>query len=217
MPLIVYQREVSGTATLAVWKASESTAELERRAAPTGADLEAYQSIRLEKRRREWLTVRILLRLIAHKRHLAFLGNGKPVLFPSGYVSISHSGDLAGVVIAPHPVGLDIQGIDERIGRIASKFCNEQEFGFLPQGPLRLEHLTVIWSAKEAVFKYFGERVDFSDDIKVAPFYYRQGELKASYEGVHGRQDFVLTNVPFQGYHMVVAVAEQDAYSIASI
>jgi 4'-phosphopantetheinyl transferase len=217
MPLILYQREVSGTATLAVWRATETTAELERRAALSAADKETYLGVKLEKRRREWLAVRILLRLIAHQRHLAFLGNGKPVLFPSGHVSISHSGDLAGVVIAQHPVGLDIQGIDERISRIATKFCNEQEFRFLPEGTLRLEHLTIIWSAKESVFKYFGERVDFSDDIHVAPFHYRHTELKASYNGIHGRQEFVLTNVPFHGYHMVVAVAEQDAQGIATI
>lgn len=209
MPLIIYQRDIPGAATLAVWKATEPTAALEQRLVMNELEREHYHSIRLEKRKREWLTVRILLQLVARRRELAFLASGKPVLFPHGHISISHSGDLAGIVIAQEPVGLDIQGVDERIGRIRTKFCNDRELGQLSSGPFQLEQLTVIWSAKEAVFKYFGEQVDFADDIFIPPFHHRQLELKAEYRGRHGAVPFHLTNILYSGYHMLIATAEE--------
>jgi phosphopantetheinyl transferase len=204
MPLVIYQREIGELATLVVWNCTESTTELARLAALSASDLEKLAAMPLEKRKREWLATKILFNLISNGRTLWNLPNGKPMLSPNGHISISHSGNLAGLVFSIEPVGLDIQGVDEKISRIRQKFCNPKELEYHSGNAYELEELTVIWGVKEAIFKYFGEEVDFANHISVLPFQHLQEEVKAFYKGVHGERNFTLTNMTYTGYHIVI-------------
>jgi phosphopantetheinyl transferase (holo-ACP synthase) len=65
-------------------------------------------------------------------------------------------------------VGVDIELITPRINRVAEKFLNEGEMHFFNEdyvlfleqwgmkGRMQQEFLTLIWSAKEALFKWYG-------------------------------------------------------------
>lgn len=161
------------------------------------------ESIKLEKRKREWLSIKILVNLFADGNALSFQSNGKPVLTNGLHISISHSGDLAGLIVSDESVGLDIQGVEERIQNIERKFTNERERLYLPNDSTRIEFLTIIWSIKEAVFKFFGEQVDFSEDIYVKPFLPHQASLFALYEGAHGAYEFELSNIQNAGYSII--------------
>lgn len=204
MPLVIYQREIEELATLVVWNCTESTSELAQLASLSVSDEEKLQALALEKRKREWLATKILFNLLGNGRTMHSLPNGKPVLSPSGYISISHSGNLAGMVFSTEPVGLDIQGIDEKIARIKTKFCNPKELEYHTGNQFELEELTVIWSAKEAIFKFFGEQVDFAKHIQLLPFQHQQQRIKAVYNGVHGSRNFTLNNLSYTGYHIVI-------------
>jgi 4'-phosphopantetheinyl transferase len=204
MPLIIYQRQIGEKATLVVWRASETTDQLLQKARLTSDQRAVYDQIHLEKRRREWLCTQILLRLIGGGRTLDFLPNGKPFLSGNYHISISHCGNLAGIVISPQPIGMDIQGVDEKIMRIRTKFCNEAELQMLGSDPSALERYTMIWSAKEAIFKHFGEHVDFADDIHMHPFSAQNDELLADYTGKHGKALFTLSHFTLLGYHIIV-------------
>ena len=206
MPLLIYQSNQNNTGRLLVWKASESLEELEVLYKVRSEQWESYKKIKLEKRRREWLIARILLDIVAPDSELYFAPNGKPMLKDGRWISISHCGELAGLVICEHPVGLDIQGTDEKLEKIAGKFCNPKELQKIKGEKYYLEYLTIIWSVKEAVFKFFGENVQFNEDIIVHPFHYHQEELKADYRGVHGRMTFELQHVQLRGYHIVMTV-----------
>ncbi len=206
MPLLIYQSNSSNTGRLLVWKAYESIPELEAMVKFSSELDKQYRSLHLEKRKREWLVTRILLQLVAPDMQLKFAPSGKPYLEGNLHISISHCGELAGLLIAEHNVGLDIQGVDEKLEKISKKFCNEKELKVVASERQPLELLTVIWSAKEAIFKYFGEQVHFAKDIRVRPFHLVQGIIKAEYSGVHGKQTFVLEHVSLRGYHIVMTL-----------
>jgi 4'-phosphopantetheinyl transferase len=208
MPLVIYQREIQEIASLMVWNASESTPRLLDMAQLSEGDKAKLLTIPLEKRKREWLTSKILLNLLGNGRTIVTLPSGKPILHPTGHISISHCGNLVGMVVSPHPVGLDIQMAEEKIKRIQNKFCHPKELEEHVGNPHELEELTVIWSAKEAIFKYFGENVDFANHIRIEPFNHLQEEIRAQYNGAHGQCHFILTKLMLQGHHIVVCTLE---------
>ena len=203
MPLVIFSRELKDNALLGVWKATEPLDLLEKIADLSPSETAKLRSIRLEKRQREWLSSRILLRLMSRGASLAFLPNGKPILNNAAHISISHSDDLAGVVISSSPIGMDIQEENPKLLKIEQKFTNETERTFLPDGPSRLPYITVIWSAKEAVFKFFGEHVDFARDIHVRPFDPGDSLVYADYNGLHGNCVFELQNQRFGAVNIV--------------
>ncbi|MFM9985307.1 MAG: 4'-phosphopantetheinyl transferase family protein [Flavobacteriales bacterium] len=209
MPLVIFSRELKDNALLGVWKATEPTDLLEKIAGLSPADTEKLRAIRLEKRQREWLTSRILLRLMSRGKNLTFLPSGKPILNNAAHISISHSDDLAGVVLASTSIGMDIQEENPKLLKIEQKFTNENERSFLPDDPSRLSYITLIWSAKEAVFKFFGEHVDFARDIHVRPFDPGDSLVYADYTGLHGNCVFELQNHRF-GEVNIVTTTQPD-------
>jgi phosphopantetheinyl transferase (holo-ACP synthase) len=113
---------------------------------------------------------------------------GKPVLKDGRFISISHDKNLVGIIIHDEEIGLDIQTVEERIHRIANKFCNEDELNQFHSTEERI----AIWSAKEAIFKYFGTDVPFAESITVKSVDWNSEEILANYDGVHGSRIFTL-------------------------
>jgi 4'-phosphopantetheinyl transferase len=112
----------------------------------------------------------------------------KPFLANEEYhFSISHCGDYAAAIVSRSKrVGIDIEIPSLKIERIKHKFLNEKELAEwamsnkqLAMGnrqPVRdinpqivaLQYLTLLWSAKEAVFKWYGDGgVDFSEHTQL--------------------------------------------------
>ncbi len=102
----------------------------------------------------------------------------KPFLPNEHYhFSISHCGNFAAAVASTqNRVGIDIEFVTPRIKIISPKFMNEAEKDFMsewePLPQVHLQLMTLLWSAKEAIFKWFGNgEVDFRQHIqlKTAP------------------------------------------------
>ncbi len=96
----------------------------------------------------------------------------KPFLPDEKYhFSISHCANYAAVIASSNErVGVDIELVSPTVEKISHKFLNEHEreilsdWAHLPR--LYLQLLTVFWSAKEAVYKWYGEGlVDFRRHI----------------------------------------------------
>ena len=113
---------------------------------------------------------------------------GKPVLRDGRFISISHDKNLVGIIIGEEEIGLDIQTVEERIHRIANKFCNDNELNQFQS----TEERTAIWCTKEAIFKYFGTDVPFAESITVTSINWNSEEIIANYSGVHGDRIFIL-------------------------
>lgn len=86
----------------------------------------------------------------------------KPFLENEQYhFSISHGGNFAAAIVSStHRVGVDIELVSPRIVAISHKFLHPAEKAFLNDWAhlpkMHLELNTVLWSAKEAVYKWHG-------------------------------------------------------------
>jgi 4'-phosphopantetheinyl transferase len=85
------------------------------------------------------------------------------------HISITHSFPYAAAILHKKlPVGIDIQKPVEKLGRIAHRFLNEQEFSD-SQGDVK--KICVYWAGKEAIYKLNGKvGLNFKNDIEIAPF-----------------------------------------------
>ncbi len=94
---------------------------------------------------------------------------GKPFLPGlNSHISISHSHNwLVTVLNEKEETGVDIELKKEKIKAIAHKFCNAAELDFAKDDILKL---TLIWAAKESVYKLYGKRsIDFKTQLCVDP------------------------------------------------
>jgi phosphopantetheinyl transferase len=97
----------------------------------------------------------------------------KPFLENEAYhFSISHCGDYAAVIVSEkYRVGVDIELPSPKVERIRHKFLHREELALLQQKDMdSVIPLTLMWSCKEAVFKWWSYgNVDFSDQIRLSP------------------------------------------------
>jgi phosphopantetheinyl transferase len=107
----------------------------------------------------------------------------KPFLPDEQYhFSISHCGDYAAAIVSKDKrVGIDIELNTEKIEKLKHKFLSEKEQTLIAGSSLAIHDLpagrqgsrlpTLFWSAKEAVFKWYGDGgVDFRKDIRLLAF-----------------------------------------------
>ena len=177
---------------LALWSPIETNEELVHQ----WESLTVSQQMPLfkaEHRKREWLATRLLMSKLGVEQH-DFLANGKPIL-PRGGLSISHCKGSVAVVTSEVNIGLDIQEPTEQIFTIRSKFCSATEWSWLETHRETLRALTIVWSAKEAIFKYWGEEVDFAQHIEILPFECDASIIEARYKGGHGERNFRLFGI----------------------
>jgi hypothetical protein len=126
---------------------------------------------------------------------------GKPMLHGQ-ILGISHSHEQVVVAWGDANFGLDIQRTDDKIHRLASKFINDEEAVFAND----IETLTIIWSAKEAVFKFFGHSVDFAKEMFVSPFKITDDSFVLEYRGIqHKIQYFRISFIPIQDAYLTLA------------
>ncbi len=166
----VWQKYTKSESLIGLWEITEDEQALIE-AASTLPDAELRNPVR----RRHWLASRALLRDLLQEMgesmSFAMTKNefGSPMLHGSTCkVSISHSGDYAAIGLSRQSaIGIDVERISPRIERIREKFMNEQELAQL--GKMNdLAHMHLIWSAKEALFKYHPEpQFDFRKDLHI--------------------------------------------------
>lgn len=146
---------------------------------------EEYNKISSEKRKREFLGVRLALKeLLGTNVMVSYDSNGKPCLQDNSYhISISHSGKWIAVMAHPtRVVGIDIECPSDKIQKMYTRFLNEKEQEELSQGK-DLKQLQLAWSVKEALYKIIGkEAVDFAKQLHIFPFEVKtEGEINAKH------------------------------------
>ncbi len=120
-----------------------------------------------------FLSVRKLLQEKGYTDHDLYYDEfGKPHLNDGRHISISHSHEFSTIILSDKNCGIDLEMQRQKIITIAHKFA-AHEFEFLKDLSEKnyIRQLTVIWGAKEAVFKIRNEAgISFKDHIHVAPF-----------------------------------------------
>lgn len=160
----------SNTTQIFVWKITESLAQL-----LTEVKLNEKNTIRLngmksEMHQRGFLSVRKLLQEAGYTDFDLYYDEfGKPHLHDDMHISITHSHEFSAIILSDETIGIDIELQREKIIKIADKF-NDDDFVFLNSED-HIRKLTVIWGAKEAIFKIRNEAgISFKDHIKVRKF-----------------------------------------------
>ncbi len=183
MPLYL-QKNIAPDVILAVWQITESIADLKQLLGNGFFEHEMQQKME-RGTALHYLASRVLLicqfpnaRVNLHKNKF-----NKPMLEIDGmphFVSITHSHNYAGIIFSKTmETGIDLELIDKRINRVAHKFMNAHELSYAGDEHQILAK-TLIWSAKEALYKIYGEKeVDFRQHLSIYAFVpAREGTLQ---------------------------------------
>ncbi len=174
MPLF-YQQDINETTKLGIWNIKESEAFF-LSAVPL------QREITHPHKRLQHLAGRFLLRQLFPDFPydlIRIADTRKPFLQNEAYhFSISHCGDFAAAIVSStHRVGIDVENSTPKMDRIRDKFLNPSEKILIdntidllsPDHPFNFDQwllLTLFWSAKESVFKWYGDGgIDFSEQI----------------------------------------------------
>jgi phosphopantetheinyl transferase len=160
---VFFQQQINETTRLAIWKIEE-TEEFFLGNVPLEQDVTHPQ------KRLQHLAGRFLLQFLFPDfpfELVRIADTKKPFLEDEQYhFSISHCGDYAAAIVSRDKrVGIDIEIPGEKVLRVKDKFLNEEEKkNFLEDDSIQMP--TLLWCAKEAVFKWYGlGGVDFRKHI----------------------------------------------------
>jgi phosphopantetheinyl transferase len=154
-----------------VWKINESFEELSKGITLNERSVQRVSSMKSELHQRGFLSVRHLLKEAGYTdADLFYTENGKPHLTNGKHISITHSFNFSAIIISNIEVGIDIEKNREKIKIIQHKFVNF-ESGFIHKDDDYIQQLTVIWGAKECLYKIypFGG-LTFKNDIDINSF-----------------------------------------------
>jgi len=161
MPLF-YQHNINDTSRLAVWHITEPENFFLKK-------VHLQKEINHPHKRLQHLAGRYLLQLLhpGFPLHLIEIAeSNKPLLQDESFhFSISHCGDYAAAIISENEsAGIDVELITSKVQSIHHKFLSADELQLLPEA--NNNFLTLFWSCKEAVYKWYGKGgVDFKDQI----------------------------------------------------
>lgn len=166
---------LSDGAVLALWEITEPADELLTRLNNYKFDSSPIPSSN-PVRTLPWLASRLLICELYENETVELLKDAynKPSLSvnnKSWKISITHCGNLAGVLIHPNAeTGIDLEKHDSRISRVKHKFLTEEELKFAGADTDTLKQ-TIIWSAKEALYKIYGKKeLDFRKHLHISHF-----------------------------------------------
>lgn len=172
---IIYKKDIKNHSVIGVWKISESVDELLSMIDFTKEDYATFEKFKVKSRQAHWLSYRLMIRQLMdpdYKCDFYYDKHGKLQFKDLDYsISVTHSGLYSGVIISKnHYVGIDIEKLGDRINLLADKFLSDKEKEFLPEQD-QYRYLTILWSAKESLFKLFGKsNVLFDKNIILDPF-----------------------------------------------
>jgi phosphopantetheinyl transferase len=180
---LFYQQNINDTTKLAIWKIEEAE-EFFTAKVPLSRTI-AHPHKRLQHLAGRYLLPYLFPDFPYHEIEIA--DTRKPFLPNEDFhFSISHCRDYAAAIVSRNNrVGVDIELVTPRVGNIKNKFLHPAELRFV-NSQLVAEHLkllTVLWCAKEAIYKWYGlGEVDFSDMMRTFPFQLMdKGEIEAGF------------------------------------
>ena len=171
---VFFQHQINEFTRLGIWKIEE-TEEFFKGNVPQ------HRDVTHPHKRLQHLAGRFLLQYLfpdfAYEL-IQIADTRKPFLPDEQYhFSISHCGDYAAAIVSKkNRVGIDIEIPVEKIARIMYKYVSAKEheyFNIIPGtamdgSVMKLDEPTLLWSAKEAVYKWYGlGGVDFRKQIRL--------------------------------------------------
>jgi 4'-phosphopantetheinyl transferase EntD len=180
MPLF-YQHNINESTKLAIWHITEAE-DFFLLKVPLKRDVSHVQK-RLQHLAGRYLLVQLFADFPLQEILIA--DTKKPYLVDEKYhFSISHFGTFAAAIVSSTKrVGVDVEKVSPTVERIRNKFLSSHEsviaFEGIEKSGHRLRQLTLLWSAKESIFKWYSLGcVNFKEHIRwTEPYFVRSGEF----------------------------------------
>ena len=207
---IFYQQDIDDDTRLGIWKIEEEGDFFLQSVVP-------QRNVSHPHKKLQHLAGRYLLKYLFPDFPLSLIliaDTRKPYLENEAYhFSISHCGDYAAVIVSKtRRVGVDIEMPSYKVEKIKHKFLTMEELGrvtrelsaFNGESFRGFEMITLLWSCKEAVFKWYGlggvdfkEHMTLTDIMKIDVFSYQTGMFfkKRNPQKIHLRSRFFLNNL----------------------
>jgi phosphopantetheinyl transferase len=171
---LFYQHDINLTTKLAIWKIEEAELFF-------SSVVSLQREITHPVKRLQHLAGRYLLSYLFPDfpfDEILIADTRKPYLPNEQYhFSISHCGHYAAAIVSStERVGIDIEIPTDRVLKIVHKFLSEKERQYFTLQQHQLPNAgnilpTLLWSAKEAMFKWWGwGEVDFSEMLLIENF-----------------------------------------------
>ena len=166
---VFFQQQINDSTRLGIWKIEE-TEEFFKSNVPQ------HRDVTHPHKRLQHLAGRFLLQYLfpAFPYELIQIADTRKPFLPDEqyHFSISHCGDFAAAIVSKDKrVGIDIEIPTEKISRIMYKFLSAKEheqFHLIQPDKDRIPFSTLLWSAKESVFKWYGNGgIDFRKEIQL--------------------------------------------------
>lgn len=196
-----------------IWKITEDFDALFKEIPLRDVSLARLEKMLSKSHQCGFLSVRHLLKEAGYTDFdLIYDENGKPNLKDGKHISISHSYDFATIIISSENVGIDIEKQREKIIKIADKFI-DSEFEYLDKQNQYIEQLSVIWGAKEALYKMCNSRsLSFKQDMHVHQFHLNSEIVTAHIDSdlLKFNKNFKLHFKSFENFTLVYALENNE-------
>ncbi len=199
---------VNETTKVLIWKIEESFENLSEGIELTQNSKDRVNNMKSDLHRRGFLSVRHLLNKFGYTdADLVYDEYGKPHLKDGKFISITHSFTFSGIIISDDkPVGIDIEKQRDKILKIAHKFTPIEEYKSIANHDALVSKLTVVWGAKESLYKIYGKKkLLFLDHIYIEDFSFETNKTsgKILYEGV--TDEYQINFLETEGFTCVYA------------
>ncbi|HOZ69594.1 MAG TPA: 4'-phosphopantetheinyl transferase superfamily protein [Chitinophagaceae bacterium] len=179
---VFFQQQINESTRLGVWKIEETEAFFR-------GNVPIHRDVTHPKKRLQHLAGRFLLQYLFPDfpyEQIRIADTRKPYLPDERYhFSISHCGDYAAAIVSrTHRVGVDVEETEDRILRIKDKFMSAKEQSLFIPDPFTPDYrlLTLLWSAKESVYKWYGAgEVDFRRHILLSELDVTDNKLRCDF------------------------------------
>lgn len=170
MPLFL-DNSIFGEGRLWIWETTEDGFYFESRINLRPYDRKRLAQIGNPEARKHWLAYRFMLSSVDDNPvYVDYDEFGKPFPNHKNYeIAVSHSGKMAAIAVhQTKRIGLDVEYFRPQVERVAHRVFSQYEIDFIGNSN-RIVYLTLLWAAKEAMFKLIGEgNVDYRNDLNIS-------------------------------------------------
>lgn len=154
----IFNSKIVSSGFLILWKLDEDMSWFKEQLYLTPELWDEFESLSNEGIQHRWLASRFVLQQVSQQYPLKLIKelSGKPLLLESeNQISLSHCEGYVAAIHAEVPVGIDVERVSHRIQKIKNYFMRDEELDLLGE---ENEPLILAWSAKESIYKWFGEK-----------------------------------------------------------
>jgi phosphopantetheinyl transferase len=193
-----------------IWKIEESFEHLSKDVVLTDHCRQRVDGMKSDIHRRGFMSVRHLLKEVGYTDFdLYYDDKGKPHLKDGTQISITHSFTFSAIIVSDTAVGIDIEMQRPKILKIAQKFTPFEEYLTLANDDARMRKLTMVWGAKESLYKSFAEKgVSFLQHIYVDDFRIEDLSTTAQVQYGSKQETYSVWFEEFEGFTGAYAVKE---------